>query len=146
MIELMRDYKSMAGTHGTLDLNGKVYHTLERPDLGNLPFESCIPLGQYELIPFDSPKFGQCFIMSNPDLNVFDFENNISRPGNGRYLCLFVHKGNEIENFVGCIGAGPSYDETRDRLNPSTTRACREVIAHVHEEGSYRLNITHEFE
>ena len=145
MITLVRDYDSIAGTHGVLDLNGSKYHTIEKPDLGNLPFESCVPLGEYKLIPFDSPKFGPCFIMENPDLNVYAHEDSPGRPDDGRFLCLFVHRGNEIENFVGCIGAGPSYDENRDRLNSSTTRACKEVIAAVNEEGSYQLHITHAF-
>ncbi len=146
MIELIRDYKSLAGTHGTLDLNGTTYHTIERPDLGNLPFESCIPQGDYDLVPFYSPKFSECFIMVNPDLNVYAFESSKGRPDNGRYLCLFCHRGNEIENFVGCIGAGPSYDEDRDRLNSSTTRACREVLAYVTENNIKTLRIKHEFE
>lgn len=146
MIELIRDYKSLAGTHGVLTLNGAEYHTIEKPDLGNTPYESCIPLGDYSLVPFDSPKFGDCFIMVNTDLNVYQFENSPGRPDNGRFLCLFVHRGNEIDNFVGCIGAGPSYDEDRDRLNSSTTRACREVIDHVNAQESRVLRITHQFE
>lgn len=147
MIELVRDYLSTAGTHGTFTLNGTEYHTIEKVDLGNTPFESCIPMGDYTLTPFDSPKFGNCFIMSNPDLNVYKFENSEGRPDNGRYLCLFVHRGNEIENFVGCIGCGPSYDQDRDRLNSSTTRACREVNDAIYELSSPpMLRITHEFE
>ena len=146
MIKLVRDYESLAGTHGTLTLNGAEYHTIERPDLNNLPFESCVPLGEYDLVPFDSPKFGPCYVMVNKDLNVYFKEEDVDRPSFGRYLCLFCHRGNEVENFVGCIGAGPSYDKSRDRLNSSTTRACREIMAGVIEDASYKLQITHKFE
>jgi len=146
MIDLIRDYKSITGTHGTFTLDGKEWHSLERADLGNQPFESCIPQGEYDLIPFESPKYGSCFIMVNPDLNVYQFENSPGRPDNGRFLCLFVHRGNEVDNFVGCIGASHAYDEQRDRLLSSTRKACEAVNAAVVEEGSYRLRISHEFE
>jgi hypothetical protein len=146
MIELTRDYKSLLGTHGTFALDGKEWHTIEKPDLGNRPFESCIPLGDYTLTPFDSPKFGPCFIMSNPDLNVYQFEGSPGRPDNGRFLCLFVHRGNEIDNFVGCIGASHAYDETRDRLLSSTRAACETINSSILASGERMLRISHEFE
>ena len=84
--------------------------------------------------------------MVNPDLNVYQFEDSPGRPDNGRFLCLFVHRGNEIENFVGCIGASHKYDESRDRLESSTRKACEIVNAAVAREGSLKLRISHEFE
>lgn len=146
MIVVTRDYDSITGTHGTMSLNGRLYHTLEPPDLGNQPFASCVPLGEYVLLPFDSPKYGETYIMVNPDLNVYRFEDDPRRPENSRYLCLFVHKGNEVENFVGCMGASHKFDKDNDRLLPSTVRACREVVEGVKDEGSYRLQIRHQFE
>jgi hypothetical protein len=106
MIELIRDDKSRTGQHGTFELNGDLWHSLEQPDLGNLPFRSCVPLGEYELHPFDSPKYGPTFIMVNEDLNVWEFEDSAGRPDDGRYLCLFVHRGNYVRIFQGCSGAG----------------------------------------
>ena len=104
-IELARLDDSKNGTHGVFDLGGKMWHSLEPPDLNNEPFKSCVPLGEYVLLPYSSPKYGSCFIMVNPDLNVFQFEHSPGRPDDGRYLCLFTHRGNEVENFVGCVGA-----------------------------------------
>lgn len=93
-----------------------------------------------------SPKYGPCFIMVNPDLNVYAFEESLGRPDDGRFLCLFVHRGNEVENFVGCCGASHEYDEENDRLLSSTTQACRRVNKAIDVEGSRKLEITHETE
>jgi hypothetical protein len=146
MIELIRDDKSEKGTHGTFFLIDKTWHSLEPPDLGNKPYESCIPQGEYDLIPFSSPKYGDCYIMVNEDLNVWKFEDSPGRPDDGRFLCLFVHRGNEVENFVGCCGSSHSFDEEEDRLLSSTTASCKEVNRAVVDEASYKLRISHEFE
>ncbi len=143
MIELIRDSASRAGTHGTFQLEGKTYHSIEQPDLGNLPYKSCVPQGEYVLLPYSSRKYGACFIMVNPDLNVYQFESSPGRPENGRFLCLFVHKGNYPRNFQGCIGAGRAYLEEQDMVTATKT-TCREVNRRVEEEGSYRLRISHE--
>lgn len=143
---LTRDAKSRSGTHGTFELGGKLWHSLEREDLGNTPFKSCVPLGTYDLIPFDSPKFGPCFIMVNEDLNVYAHADSPGRPESGRYLCLFVHRGNYARNFVGCVGASHGYDEAADMLLSPTVAACKEVVQLVRDEGSYQLEIRHVFE
>lgn len=145
-IELIRDNNSLDGQHGTVMLSDKLWHTLEPPDLGNLPYKSCVPQGEYSLVPHVSQKYGKCFVMVNDDLNVYRFENSPGRPDNGRFLCLFVHRGNEVRNFVGCVGASHAYDVENDRLLSSTTQACITVNSLVHDEASYMLRITHEFE
>lgn len=142
-IRLIRDDLSEAGTHGTFELGGQTWHSLEREDQGNRPFTSCIPMGEYDLIPFDSPKYGPCFIMVNEDLNVYAFEDSPGRPESGRYLCLFVHRGNYVRNFVGCVGASHGYDRGSDMLLSSTVASCEAVIDLVKDEGSYRLVIDH---
>lgn len=145
MIELIRNNKSKAGQAGTIFLEDFEFPSLEQPDLGNLPYRSCVPLGEYVLIPFDSPKYGDTFIMVNPDLNVYRFEHSHGRPEDGRFLCLFVHRGNYVRNFQGCVGAGKAYLEDQDMITATKT-TCRKVNQLVNQEGSYRLNITHEVE
>jgi hypothetical protein len=142
-IERVRDDRSGKGTHGKIELGGKVWHSIEPPDLGNKPFESCVPLGDYDLIPFSSPKYGEVFLMVNPDLNVYEFEDSPGRPDDGRYLCILAHRGNEVENFVGCGGCSHSYDEIADRLCSSTTQSCIEFNKLVADEGSFRLTVRH---
>jgi hypothetical protein len=157
MIELIRDDLSKAGQHGVFDLEGDTWHSLEQPDLGNLPFRSCVPLGDYELRPFTSPKYGACFIMVNEDLNVYEFEHSPGRPTGeeldddgepipaGRYLCLFTHRGNYVKNFRGCCGAGFDYLEDQDMIT-NTRKACAAVNNAVIQEASYKLRISHQVE
>ncbi len=83
--------------------------------------------------------------MVNEDLNVYEFENSEGRPEDGRYLCLFVHRGNYVKNFKGCIGAGFHFLEDKDMIT-RTVKACKLVNAGIRDEGSYRLKISHEFE
>jgi hypothetical protein len=49
------------------------------------------------------------FILSNPDLGVYEQEFNVPEPGRGRYLIL-IHSGNSSEDVVGCIAPGMSGD------------------------------------
>jgi len=140
MIELTRQSDSTTGIHGILKILDNVYHTLEQPYLDNLPFKSCVPTGEYVLLPYASLKYGNCYAMVNPDLNVHQFENSPSRPEGGRYLCLFVHRGNFVDNFQGCIGAGIDYLKEQDMII-STRDTCKVVNEQVINEGSYRLNI-----
>lgn len=140
-IELFRDNQSKKGQHGVFELGGKIWHSLEPPWLDNAPFKSCIPPGDYVLIPHLSKKWGSCYIMVNPENHVWQFEDSKGRADDGRYACLFTHRGNEVENFVGCIGASHTFDVAADRLLSSTTESCKEVNRLVVDEGSFRLKI-----
>ena len=39
------------GTFGKLYVGDKTFFTVEKPWLNNTPFKSCIPSGEYKLIP-----------------------------------------------------------------------------------------------
>jgi hypothetical protein len=140
MITLTRDDKSKTGSHGEFELEGDTWQSLEQPWRDNKPYQSCVPPGIYELRPYSSPKYGDCYIMVNEDLNVYEFEHSEGRPADGRFLCLFVHKGNWVRNFKGCVGAGFDYLENEDMIT-STKKACEQVNKAVIQEGSYKLEI-----
>lgn len=140
MIELTRQSDSSGGTHGVMQIGDIVYHTIEQPYVDNTPFVSCVPKGEYVLLPYMSQKYGACYTMVNPDLNVYPFKSSPSRPKDGRYLCLFVHRGNYPKNFQGCIGAGLNYREKQDMITV-TRVTCKIVNQKVIDEGSYRLRI-----
>jgi len=86
-------------------------HTIERPwkfsatCLGGKPFESCIPDGTYDLTPFTRPSGQRAYMLSNEDLDVFKFKEDIPEGRIGRYLIL-IHTGNYVEDIVGCIAPG----------------------------------------
>lgn len=142
MIKLIRDNLSKSGTHGTFHVGGKHWHSLEQPWDDNKPFASCVPVGIYDIVPYFSKKYGDCYIMVNEDLNVFEKRKSPGRPKDGRYKCLFVHRGNYVRNFEGCVGASHAYNVRNDSLFSSTIAACREVNSMVEYEGLYQLEIS----
>jgi hypothetical protein len=82
------------GTYGTLvEGDIPICLTLEDPWRGNMENVSCIPAGTYRCERVTSPKFGDVF-------KVLDV------PGRSHVL---LHKGNTIEDTIGCILIGGSY-------------------------------------
>ncbi len=76
------------GVWGRLNMpSGLTLSTLERPWEGNAPELSCIPEGVYICRRFESPTYGETFIVEDVS---------------GRTYILF-HPGNGIENSKGCI-------------------------------------------
>ena len=117
------------GTFGRVEIGEFEAVTVEQEWNNNEPFKSCVPDGEYVLIPFDSPKFGQTFLMVNPQLNVYAFEEDTQHYLD-RYLCIFPHKGSYPHNFVGCIGAGESLviDDSGRMLATKTEDTTKIII------------------
>lgn len=88
---LLRLRTSLMGTEGVLtDFGGLYLFTLELPWKQNQKSISCIPDGIYNVSPYWSKRFGQCFHL----LNVPDRE------------AILIHKG----NFAGDISSGYKTD------------------------------------
>lgn len=90
-VVLNRLSSDIYGTYGVI-LNDRkpLCHTYELPWLGNLQNESCIPVGEYEVIKAQSPRFGSCFYVKDvPD-----------REG------ILIHCGNTRDDTEGCILPG----------------------------------------
>ena len=105
-------------TRGALYVGNEVFQTVERPWIrnpdgaGGLPFESCIPDGTYNLSPYTRPSGKKAFILSNPELGVWQQDEDRTHSEWGRYLVL-IHPGNTVEDVVGCIAPGlTGYDKT----------------------------------
>lgn len=97
-------------TRGVLHVGNHTFQTIERPwvenpeGMGGLPFESCIPDGEYRLRAYTRPSGKKAFILSNADHGVFEQEEDMGG-ATGRYLIL-MHVGNTIVDIVGCIAPG----------------------------------------
>lgn len=63
---------------------------LELPNKENKQRISCIPEGEYEVVPHTSPKFGRCFWVKNVE----------NREG------ILIHGGNTVDDIKGCLLPG----------------------------------------
>lgn len=106
----------LVGTFGELHVPSTGEHlgyTVEKPWMVNSlykagqPFNSCVPAGSYDLIPFHSPKWGSVYALRNHELGVMVNKQDRQDIWH-RWACLFAHKGNFASDFEGCIGVGKS--------------------------------------
>jgi Family of unknown function (DUF5675) len=87
---LNRKKKTNSYIFGELSNPDFVCLTLERPDKGNAPDVSCIPVGIYTCKRIISPKFGETFEVTGvPNRSNIEF-----------------HSGNVVEDSHGCIILG----------------------------------------
>ena len=106
---LRREENFQYGTFGILSIQKEVFCvTLERPDILNKPFVSCIPAQQYICERIVSPKFGDTFqVMNVPD----------------RDHVLF-HSANLVTELEGCIALAEHFGKLKDNravLNSGAT-------------------------
>ena len=100
-IEIKRYQSDEGGAFSTIEYNGKVRRTVEKPWKNNEQFVSCVPAGTYTLVPFNSPKHGSVLCLFNKEMGITVYEE----PGCIRYSCL-IHVANFPRDVVGCIGIG----------------------------------------
>lgn len=101
-------------------------HTLERPWIdgvpGGMPFESCVPDGEYDLIPHRRQNGDEVYALRNPDCHVYyTKEERGNKPG--RYLIL-IHSANWVEQVVGCIAPGLVRTIAENKIMVRSSRAA----------------------
>lgn len=126
-LQLVRYSYAATETEGVLIAGQYQLATIERPwipgeSIGGKPFESCIPDGEFELVPFLRPSGEEAFALINPALGVYLHEAD--RPhGRGRYLIL-IHAANWKTDLAGCCAPGLYRLPMR---NPATGRVEQAV-------------------
>lgn len=95
MIDIARTHHKGA-VLSVVTVDGQTFHGIERPWLDNRPLESCIPTGQYALVPYSSTKY--------PDVWAF-VGGTVGVARGERYNCL-IHIANYVHDVVGCLGLG----------------------------------------
>lgn len=93
--DLVRYAKLPERTLGRLTLRGDVQNlgrwwTVENPWLNNQVNVSCIPDGQYEMVRYDSPTFGPCWMVKDVPNRTY----------------ILIHVANTEADVRGCIGLG----------------------------------------
>lgn len=119
---------SSTETEGEMYVGDHVIATIERPwiagvNSGGLPFESCVPDGEYVLAPWVRPSGEECYILSAPDLGVRAEE----MAGSGRYLIL-MHVANFVSQVVGCIAPGMTRSIMWNKSTGSYERAVSSSV------------------
>lgn len=106
------------GTPGELVIAGLIRcHTIEQIWQDNKPFVSCVPDGEYQLVPHNSDKYGATWALVNPDLGVAHYPTS----GIARYACLF-HSANWAHQLQGCIAPGNEIAAAVDTRHTSESR------------------------
>ena len=135
VLHLERYCYSEAETEGRLYLpeHDDYLYTLERPWIagpaGGLPFESCVPDGQYELIHYERQNGDHVYALRNTDLGVY-FTKQDRGTREGRYKIL-MHSANKVAQVKGCIAPGLVRTIADDiRQVRSSRRAVAKIMAH----------------
>lgn len=102
-LTLTRQLFTDAATSGRLQAGLVWFFTIELTWRANEKGESCVPLGQYKLIPYLSPKHhGPTWCLHNPLLNVY---GTSPAPDDARTFCE-IHAANFGPQLQGCIAVG----------------------------------------
>lgn len=127
LAEIIRLESTDEAVLGALVLDGRLFcWTLEPPDRGNRPGESCIPPGRYACSAVASPRFGRAVAV---------------RGVPGRSHILF-HAGNTAADTEGCIllGSRPGTLDGRRALLGSA-EAMRAFLEAVGREPELELTV-----
>lgn len=99
----MRTICADEATTGVLFVGGMTLATMELPWRENEALVSCVPAGQYQLIPYVSPKHGATWRLHNPDLGVWGLSDT---PPTAARTEVEIHSGNFASDSQACILPG----------------------------------------
>lgn len=111
-VVIERHSYSPIGTFGRLFGGNDMFHTVERQWLGNKPYESCIPEGIYDVIPYNSTKYP----------NVWEVTNVPERSK------ILIHIANTPSDVQGCIGLGMGFYGTGVSQSRIAVQSFRELM------------------
>lgn len=136
LLERKKSDESDTETEGFLSFPRQILATIEqewrrdpaRP--GGVSFNSCVPVGTYQLRPHTRPDGKNVVALVNEDLGVFYLEEDMP-PEGGRYLIL-MHIANWSKDVVGCIGPGTGKADSDDGpMVTSSTAAMKKVMDYI---------------
>ncbi len=68
--------------------------------------ESCIPDGEYQVVPHDSPKFPNTYALVAPHLGVYRWPADVPANQPWGRSAILMHAGNTVQDIMGCIAVG----------------------------------------
>lgn len=146
-LQLVRTAYLKTCTLGTLYAGDSALATIERPWIpnpagpGGMPRTSCVPDGDYRLIPHHSERFPNVWALINPALGVWYQPGDIPRGTPYGRSAVLIHAGNRVADVVGCIAVGLRHgvlsDETAVMSSQIALRELRSILG----PGEHRLCI-----
>lgn len=135
MFTLRRRYFENMTFGEMLDAEGKVVCvTVECPWRNNLPNESCIPEGSYQLFAHTSPSKGNCLALEADSLGV-----TLAGPSL-RTACL-IHVANRASELQGCIAPGSEFGVVHGEWAVLSSRKTLETLLTLIGDEPARLTI-----
>lgn len=118
---LIRYYSDAECTLGCLTFEGlrdPIFWTIELPWLENTPFKSCIPAGEYHVIPYHSKNYK----------NAFHILGTEPRDG------ILFHASNWADELEGCIapGTGTGYMMHEGKMKKCVTSSVT-ALEQIHQ-------------
>lgn len=126
-------------TQGRLSVNGFECFTIERPWIpherpGGKPFRSCVPDGNYRLVPFTRTNGDRVHALVNDEIPVGTYQGN-------RYAIL-IHAGNYVDDVVGCIAPGRKLLMLQGRMMVTHSNATlTQLYEFLHLDSEHTLTI-----
>jgi len=109
LVEIVREtsLSSDSGEFGHLYVDGVLQcATCELPWRDNQRDASCIPEGEYQLLPFNSAAHGPTVVFHNPALGVYGTQEMIPADVSGARSLCEIHVANWPFQLRGCVGVG----------------------------------------
>jgi len=125
LLILKRDPSTETETQGSLSVGGEMFDTIEPPWGDNKPFKSCLPAGNYLLVPHTGGRYKNTYCMVNEKLGVYHLpEERVHNTD--RYACVF-HAANWASQLEGCVALGlgksTAYDKRTSMILPMVIRS-----------------------
>jgi hypothetical protein len=120
ILAIERDTRGPDYTLGILHVEGKKLHTIEPPWVpsptggrAGAPFISCVPAGLYKIEPYKRPCGERAWILSSPELGVYQLPFEVPREQRGRARSLVtIRAANYAYDAVDAIGVGTARVKT----------------------------------
>lgn len=113
VLTLTRFFRNKEYTLGVItNESGWVCNTLELPYRANQENISCIPAGEYNVIPYKSKKHGDIFLLENVPNRTF----------------IEIHPGNTDKDTNGCILPGGMFGTNRILYSTVSLQKIRTIV------------------
>lgn len=118
-LNLVRDHRDPRCTLGKLSSGLLALETLERPwvpsdlNLCGMKGVSCVPAGDYQLVPHNSDAHLNVWALVNPALGVYHWDADVPITCALARTTVLIHAANYPEELRGCIAVGKLRSQTR---------------------------------